>query len=68
MPEEPEVCYVSGCKDEAERSVSSRKYQGALPGVALKGPVGRRVALCKRHYREFRKSTKQERELERLDW
>ncbi|MBI4417009.1 MAG: hypothetical protein HY557_08500 [Euryarchaeota archaeon] len=67
-PEEPERCSVSGCKDEAERSVSSKRYQAALPGVALNGEVGRRVALCRRHYKEFRKKTKEDRELERLGW
>ncbi len=52
--EEPEDCSVSGCKEKAERSVSSKKYQGAMGGVALNGEVGRRVHLCRRHYREYR--------------
>ena len=67
-PEEPEVCSVSGCKREGERSVSSKKFQGALPGVELKGEVGRRIHLCREHYRDYRKKTKEERELDRLGW
>ncbi len=67
-PEAPERCSVSGCKDMGERSVSAKKYQGAMPGVALSGEVGRRVHLCKRHYRDYRKKTKEERELDRLGW
>jgi len=59
---------VSGCKRNAERSVSSKKYQGALPGVTLNGEVGRRVHLCREHYKDFRKKTKEERELDRLGW
>lgn len=68
QPEAPEQCSVSGCKEEAERSVSSKKYQGALPNVALNGEVARRVHLCRKHYREYRKKTKEERELDRLGW
>ena len=66
--EEPEQCSVSGCKDKAERSVASKKYQGAMAGVTLNGEVGRRVRLCRRHYRDYRKKTKEERELDRLSW
>ncbi|TLZ51438.1 MAG: hypothetical protein E6K18_04975 [Methanobacteriota archaeon] len=66
--EEPEACSVSGCKEDGERSVASKKYQAAMPGVALKGEVGRRVHLCKSHYREYRKKTKQERDLDRAAW
>jgi hypothetical protein len=67
-PEEPQGCDVSGCKETAERSVPSKKYQGALPGSTFDDPVGRRAQVCRRHYREFRKATKEERELDRLGW
>jgi hypothetical protein len=52
----------------AERAVSTKRYQGALPGVAFNGEVGRRVGVCRAHYRDFRKATKEERELDRLGW
>jgi hypothetical protein len=61
-------CDVSGCKNIADRSVSAKKYQGALPSVTFNGEVGRRVQVCKDHYKPFRKATKEERELDRLGW
>lgn len=66
--EEPQRCDVSGCKEMAERSVSVKRYQGAVPGVAFSGVVGRRVGVCRTHYKDFRKATKEERELDRLGW
>ena len=67
-PEEPDRCKVSGCKEAGERSVAAKKYQGALPGASLSGEVGRRIMLCRNHYRDFRKKTKEEREFDRLGW
>ena len=66
--EEPGRCDVSGCKETAERSMSAKKYQAAIPGATFNGEVGRRVGLCRKHYKEFRKQTKEERELDRLGW
>ena len=66
--EEPQRCDVSGCKNMAERSVSAKRYQAALPGVTFSGEVGRRVGVCRTHYKDFRKATKEERELDRLGW
>jgi len=66
--EEPERCSVSGCKEMAERSVSTKKHQAALPGVTFSGDTSRRVGVCRAHYRDFRKATKEERELDRLGW
>ena len=66
--EEPQRCDVSGCKEMAERSVSAKKYQAALTGVTFNGQIGRRVGVCHAHYKEFRKKTKEERELDRLAW
>ncbi len=66
MPEK-EVCGVSGCGKDAVRSVAEGKLKAALPGLSAKADF-RRVHLCRDHYREFRKKTKQERELDRLGW
>ena len=66
--EEPQRCNVSGCKGMAERSVPAKKYQAAVAGVTFSGEVGRRVGVCKTHYKEYRKATKEERELDRLGW
>ena len=62
-----EVCRVVGCGKEAKRSLSTKKVKEALPELKLIGEP-RRVHLCKDHYKQFRKKTKQERELERATW
>lgn len=59
-------CDVSGCGKEAERSINVKKLEGVLSvGV---GQRDRQAHLCKEHYREFKKKTKKERELDRLAW
>ena len=68
MPEEkPDVCAVVGCGQPGERSLSANKVKKVLPDLKL-GDVGRRAHLCRSHYREFRKKTKEERELDRAAW
>ncbi len=67
MPAKQEVCGVSGCGQDAVRSVALDKAKEALPGKSLSADF-RRVHLCREHYRAFRKATKKERELERLGW
>jgi len=62
-----EVCGVTGCGKEGRRSLSTRKVKEALPELSLVGEP-RRIVLCKDHYRQFRKKTKDERELERAGW
>jgi len=62
----PVICEVSGCKEEAARSIAADKLKKNL-GVSLKTD-SRRAHICKKHYREFRKKTKGDRELERLGW
>ena len=63
--EEPaETCDISGCDDTGERSMSRKKVKDALD-KKLKGE-GKRVQLCKAHYREFKKATKEDRKLEQL--
>jgi hypothetical protein len=65
--EEPEVCAVLSCGQPAARSLSANKVKQVLPDLKF-GDVGRRAHLCKTHYREFRKKTKEERELDRAAW
>ncbi len=62
-----EVCGVQGCGKEARRSLSTRKVKEALPDLKLIGEP-RRIHLCKDHYRQFRKKTKEERDLDRATW
>jgi len=62
-----ESCGVSGCGQEAVRSVALAKAKDALAGLILSAQL-RRVHLCKDHYREFRKKTRKDREFDRLGW
>jgi hypothetical protein len=59
-------CDVIGCTNPALRSVAGKKFSKAVSDVKV--PGSRRVHVCKDHYRRFRKSTKSDRKLERLDW
>ncbi|MCI4433906.1 MAG: hypothetical protein RXP30_03290 [Thermoplasmata archaeon] len=61
---ENKECDVQGCKNPAFKSVSREKAKEIF---SLKSE-GRRVHLCKEHYKEFKKKTKKEREIERLGW
>jgi hypothetical protein len=64
----PDKCGVSECKEKGHRSLSTKKVQSALPKLKLRKGVGKRVHLCKTHYKEFKKKTKTEREFDRLAW
>jgi hypothetical protein len=63
--EEKKECDVKGCKEEAVRSISSKK--ASKSGLSVKESKGN-VHLCKDHYRDFKKATKEDRKLERLGW
>jgi len=63
--EEVQSCEVSGCKAEAARAINAKKASGA--GLSISKKMGN-VHVCKEHYREFKKATKKDRELERLGW
>lgn len=64
-PPEERTCDVEGCSQKAERSVNAKK--ASKTGLAVKGDRGN-VHLCREHYRQFKKGTKEERKLERLGW
>ncbi|MDD4308280.1 MAG: hypothetical protein PHU53_05680 [Thermoplasmata archaeon] len=59
-----EKCEVSGCDQDSERSISRKKIKEAMSWT-LKGDDSRAL-LCKNHYREFKKATKEDRKLESL--
>jgi len=63
---EPKGCDIQGCSEPSERSISSKKVEKA--GFEVSDSVGKRAHLCKKHYREFKKKTKKDRELESLGW
>jgi hypothetical protein len=54
-------CNVTGCSDEAVRSISAEKVVAA--GLRI-GEI-RRAYLCKKHYKEFKHQTKQQRTMEK---
>jgi hypothetical protein len=62
-----ETCGVSGCGKDAVRSVALDKAKAVLASKTLEADF-RRVHLCRDHYRDFRKATKKDRELDRLGW
>jgi hypothetical protein len=58
-------CLVPGCGEPSDRNLSlteARKAFAELP------ETGRRAPLCRRHYKEWKKKTKEARRLDRLAW
>lgn len=62
---EKKICEISECTSEAVRSVSAKKLQAA--GFNIDAKRGK-VHICKEHYRDFKKKTKEERTLQRAGW
>ena len=59
-------CSVQGCEEKGERSITSSKAQMATDlDLDLSG---KRAYLCRSHYKEWKKATKEERENERARW
>jgi hypothetical protein len=59
-----ETCDVSGCDNESQRSLSKKKVESGTD-LNLAGN-GKRVGLCKEHYRKYKKETKENRKLDSL--
>ncbi len=59
------TCDVSGCSGESVKTVSGQKARDA--GLSVPSDV-RKAHLCKKHYKEYKKATKKDRELERMGW
>jgi hypothetical protein len=55
-------CNVSGCKNDAVRSVSVDKVKAA--GLNI-GSIEKRAYLCKDHYKEFKKKNKKDKLLDK---
>jgi hypothetical protein len=63
--EAPDRCVVEGCGGEALRSLARSEARKAFPTLP---EAGRRAPLCREHYKQYKKATRKERELQRLDW
>jgi hypothetical protein len=68
-PEDPgdaeEPCLVPGCGAPAVRRLSLTEARKGFPQLPEKG---RRAPLCRDHYREWKKTTRSARKLDRLGW
>ncbi len=62
MSGKSDLCGIEGCSLPAKRSLSA-KY---LAGTTLRAKVSsHRVNLCRDHYKQFKKETKEERAIEK---
>ena len=55
-------CNVDGCSNTGVRSINTKRIEDA--GLRVSGS-GKKSVLCKEHYKEWKKETKDDRELER---
>lgn len=60
--EKGETCSVSGCKNEAARSITADKCKAAGLNV---NTTEKRAFICKEHYKEFKKKTKKDKTLDK---
>ena len=66
--EDDGLCLVKGCEEPVKRSLSARSVKKALPDLEFKVKDPRKARLCKDHYKEYKKATKEDRKLERMSW
>ena len=55
-------CNVEGCDQDGARSLNTTKVENA--GLRVNS-AGKKTVLCKEHYKEWKKESKDDRELER---
>ena len=55
-------CNVEGCDKDGTRSLNTTKVENA--GLRVNSP-GKKTVLCKDHYKEWKKESKDDRDLER---
>ena len=60
------ACSVQGCDEVALRSMSGSKAAMAID--LMIDSSNKRIYLCRQHYRDWKKSTKEDRENERARW
>ena len=55
-------CNVEGCSNDGARSLNTAKVENARLRV---NSTGKKSVLCKEHYKEWKKESKDDRDLER---
>ncbi|MEM2099544.1 MAG: hypothetical protein QXU99_07410 [Candidatus Bathyarchaeia archaeon] len=55
-------CSITGCSNEAARSISTDKVKAA--GLKVNSDT-KRAYICKEHYKEFKKKTKKDKTLDK---
>jgi len=55
-------CNVDDCDKDGARSINTRKVENANLRVTS---AGKKSVLCKEHYKEYKKESKEDRDLER---
>ena len=55
-------CNIDGCDNDGARSLNTAKVENA--GLSVNSP-GKKTVLCKSHYKEYKKESKEDRDLER---
>lgn len=55
-------CNFEGCGEDGVRSLNTTKVENA--GLQVNSP-GKKTVLCKAHYKEYKKESKEDRDLER---
>lgn len=66
--EEKEICEIKECNNEVARSIATKNIMKHLPNLKLNDEKRKRTHICKDHYKQFKKASKEERELQRLGW
>ena len=62
-----ELCALNGCDEEGVKSLAKSKIEDVFGKDSFK-LSGKRAKLCKKHYKEYKKETKDDRKMDRLDW
>jgi putative heme degradation protein len=59
------TCVIARCGGLAVRSLPRSEVRKVFPTLS---EAGRRAPLCRDHYKEWKKATKEARKLDRLAW
>lgn len=61
------TCHVKGCERDKKQSVAADKVKDTSLKIEGSSASGN-VYLCKKHWKEYKKETKEEREMKQLNW